>query len=118
MTDRLLVDLRQMGARIYIPNALYLQGQALLGLDQKKAGQKCLQEARAEAEAIASRSSLWPILFSLSQLEDDPAEARALRQQSQEIVETIAGNVENAELRASFLAIPDVATVLEPIPNE
>jgi tetratricopeptide (TPR) repeat protein/transcriptional regulator with XRE-family HTH domain len=118
VTDRLLVDLRRMGVRIYVPNALYLQGQALLGLNQREMGRKCVQEARIEAEAIGSRPSLWPILFSLSQLEDNPAEAQALRQQSQEIVEYIAGNVENAELRASFLALPDVATILEPIPNE
>jgi hypothetical protein len=107
-----------MGVRIYLPNALYLQGQALLGLNQKKTGHKCLQTARIEAEAIGSRPSLWPILFSLSQLEDDPAEAQALHQQSQKIVEYIADNAPTAELKASFLALPNVAAVFEPIRNE
>jgi predicted ATPase/DNA-binding XRE family transcriptional regulator len=112
VTEGLLADLRQMGARSFIPNALYLQGQARLSLSQKKVGRKSLQKGRAEAEAIGSRPSLWPILFSLSQLEDDPAKAQALRQRSRQIVEYIAGNVDKAELRTLFLALPDVRRVL------
>lgn len=112
LTEYLLADLHQMGARIFIPNALHLQGKAWLSLSQKKVGRKSLQKGRAEAEAIGSRPSLWPILFSLSQLEDNPSEAQSLRQQSQEIVEYIAGNVDKAELRTSFLALPDVREVL------
>jgi predicted ATPase/DNA-binding XRE family transcriptional regulator len=113
VTEKLLADLRQMGARIFIPNALYLQGQAWLRINQKKAGSQSLQKGRAEAEAIGSRPSLWPLLFSLSQLEDDPIEAVALRQQSREIIEYIASNTKNAELRTSFLALADVREVLD-----
>jgi len=113
VTDRLLIDLPQMGVRLYIPQVLNLQGQALLGLNQKKAAHKSLQKARAEAETICSRSSLWPILFNLSQIEDDPVEAQALRQQSREIIEYVASNVDDVELRTSFLALPEARAVLD-----
>jgi predicted ATPase/DNA-binding XRE family transcriptional regulator len=112
MCDELLIDLRKMGARMYLPRVLYQQGKALLGLEQGKRGYECLQEARAEAEAIGSRPNLWPILFDLSQLEEDPIEAQALRKRSLEIVEYIAGHTPTAELRASFLSSPWVQPIL------
>ncbi|MCP4210003.1 MAG: AAA family ATPase [Halieaceae bacterium] len=113
VTNGLLIDLRQMGARLHIPSVLYLQGRAWLGLNRRIQGRERLLEARSEAEAIGSRPVLWPILFNLSQLEDNPAKAQVLRQQSQEIVEYIAGNVDDAELQTSFLALPDVRAVLQ-----
>jgi len=112
MSDELLIDLRKMGARMYLPRVLRQRGKALLGLEQRKRGYDCLQEARADAEAIGSRPNLWPILFDLSQLEEDPIKARALRKRSREIVEYIAGHLPTAELRASFLSSPWVQPVL------
>jgi hypothetical protein len=55
---------------------------------------------------------LWQILFALSRLEPDPAEAERMRKLAQEIVEYIAGNVGDTELRASFLGLPEVKAVL------
>jgi hypothetical protein len=104
--------------RLPIPYSLYLQGQALRGLKQDQAARDRLLEARAEAEAIGSRRTLWRILYGLSQLEANPVQAARLRQQAQEIVEYIADHLHQAPLRASFLDLPDVRAVLEPIEPE
>jgi hypothetical protein len=104
----LLAQLRQSGVRSQIPKVLYLQGQACLGLGQVETARERLSQARAEAETIGSRRMLWQILFALSRLETDPTQANRLRQQGQELVETIAGNISDPDLRASFL---DLATI-------
>ena len=112
VTDELLEDLRQMEVREYIPKTLYLQGCALLSLDEKNAARGRLLEARAGATSLGSRPSLWPILVALSQLTDNPVEAQALRQQAREIVEYIAKH-SPAALRRSFLSLPAVRAVLD-----
>ena len=112
MSDGLLDDLRRMGVRMHLPQALYQRGKALLGLRQRRRGYDCLKEARVEAEAIGSRPNLWPILFDLSQLEEDPIVARAMRKRSRKIVNYIAGHSPTAELRASFLSSPWIQPVL------
>ncbi|MEJ2554840.1 MAG: hypothetical protein P8186_01130, partial [Anaerolineae bacterium] len=118
VTDNLSAKLREYRMRSYIPEALYLQAQALRGLGQDEAARNTLLEARAEAEAMNARRPLWPILFSLSQLETDLTKAEHLRQQSQQIVEYIAVHTPTPELRASFLALPDVVAVFEPTSND
>ncbi len=96
-----------------MPDVLHLQGQAMLRLGQESAARDRLLEARAEAEAIGSRWLLWQILFSLSQLETDPTEAQRLRRQAEEIIKYIADHIDDLELRASFLDLPDVQAIVE-----
>jgi tetratricopeptide (TPR) repeat protein len=113
LSGGLLADLHHIGAAMFIPTTLYLQGQALLGLKRQEAGRSCLQEAATGAKAMGARASLWPILFTLSQLADDATEAEALRQEAREIVTAIAQHAPSPELRQSFLKLVDVRAVLE-----
>lgn len=110
VTDDLLATLRQLGMGIYIPQALYLQGQALLALGQAETGRNRLLEAQTEAETIGSRRMLWQILATLAELETDPTEAERLRRQTREIVKYIADHTP-ADWRDSFLALPKVQAV-------
>jgi hypothetical protein len=112
--DTLLTDLRQHGMRAHVPDALYLRGLALQGSGQDRAARKCFLEARATAEALGSRRTLWRILHALGRVEDDSTEAASMRQRAREIVRTIADHIHQAALRASFLNLPDVRAVLEP----
>jgi ATP/maltotriose-dependent transcriptional regulator MalT len=111
IAEEAIVVLRQLGVRIFLPSALYLQGQAWLGLGQPNAARDCWLAARAEAEAIGSRRMLWQILGSLSRLETDPTEAERLRQQAGEIAKYIADHTP-PDLRSSFLALPAVQAIL------
>jgi tetratricopeptide (TPR) repeat protein len=112
VTESLLADLRQSGAQAYIPSTLFLQARALLAQGQDETALERLLEAHTISKAIGSRRMLWQILFALSRLEPDPAEAERMRKLAQEIVEYIAGNVGDTELRASFLGLPEVKAVL------
>lgn len=112
LIDALLAKFQPLIMRPLISEALYLRGQCLVGLSQLDAAQKTLLEARAAAEAVGSRRMLWQILFALSRIETDSGEATRLRQQAQEIVEYIAGNVSDPELRASFLGLTEVQELL------
>jgi predicted ATPase/tRNA A-37 threonylcarbamoyl transferase component Bud32 len=114
--DELLDTLNNYGMRRYLPDGLYLQAQAFRKLGQLETAQARLGEAQAVAEAIGSRRILWRVLFTLSQLEPDPIQAKRLHQQAQEVVEYIADHAP-ADLRASFLALPNVAAIFEPPPR-
>jgi hypothetical protein len=107
-----LETLHQFGLRVYIPEMLYLRGKILREMGETEAAYNTLLEARTEAEAIGSRRLLWQILGTLSQVETDPTEVNCLRQQAQEIVQSIADNIGNPELRASFLGLAEVQEVM------
>ena len=53
------------------------------------------------------------VQYALNQLEDSPVEAENLRQQAQGVVEYIAAHIsaEHADLRRSFLGLPDVRAI-------
>ena len=111
VTAAFLTTLEHHAIRLYRLPALYVRGQALLGHNQPDAARACWQEARAVAEEMQARRWLWPILFALSQLEPDPAQATALRQQTRDIIATISEHTPSG-LRAAFLSLPDVQAVL------
>jgi tetratricopeptide (TPR) repeat protein len=116
--DGVLSAVRSFSVRIFLAQALYVQAQVYLKLGQKGAAQASLQAARVEAIATGSRTDLWPILMSLSQLETDLAEAERLRRQAQAIVESIAAHVSTPDLRASFLSLPEVQAVFDPVTKQ
>jgi tetratricopeptide (TPR) repeat protein len=96
LANEISASIRRVGYRSFIPDVLYLKGRVLLAQDQIDSARPVLEEARAEAEAIGSRRSLWPILIALSEVEarsGDPARAEDLRRRAQEIVEYIADHI-------------------------
>jgi tetratricopeptide (TPR) repeat protein len=107
-----VTELRRFHNRIFfIPDALYLQGQALLALDQPREAYERFLEARAEATEIGSRRTLWKVLATLADIETDPIKAGHLRQQAREIIEYIADHAP-PELHASFLGLQAVQKLL------
>jgi predicted ATPase/DNA-binding XRE family transcriptional regulator len=116
LMDELYTELREAGICYLRPDVLHLRGRALLeqGLTNSDEACETLARARAEAEALGSRRTLWPILISLSEIERQrghAAEAEALRKQAGEIVDYIAHHIGTPELRASFLDLPQVKAV-------
>ncbi|MFN8457607.1 MAG: hypothetical protein U0401_23610 [Anaerolineae bacterium] len=108
LMDELYSDLRHAGLHFLLPDVLHLKERALLKQSLTSAEEACetLGRARAEAEALGSRRSLWPILVTLSELERQcghQTEAEALRKRAGEIVAYIAQHITSLELRTSFL---------------
>jgi tetratricopeptide (TPR) repeat protein len=116
LMDELIAAMHDAGARVYLPEALYLRGQALLAQGHIDTAQAALAEARAEAEAMGARRMLWQILAALAEIESrrgHVAEAENLRAQAREVIAFIADHAGTPDLRTSFLNLPDVRAVLE-----
>jgi tetratricopeptide (TPR) repeat protein len=95
LMDEFVADMRADGVRLFQADALHLKSRALLRQGRTAEAYATLQEARAVAEAITSRRSLWQILAALSHLEQQRGnvnEAQALRQQAREVSAFIAGH--------------------------
>jgi tetratricopeptide (TPR) repeat protein len=113
-----LIDEQPIYARIFpifVPEVLYLKGLALLGLGRTEAARRVLNQARHEARAMGSRRLVWPILVTLSEIEErrgHAARAHTLLCEARSIVQYIAEHIDQAELRASFLGLPQVQAVL------
>ena len=102
--------------RCYLPDVLRTRGEALRGLGRADEALASLVEARSEAERQGSRRSLWPVLATLAELEeerDNPAEANSLRREARGVIEYIADHADASGLREPFTSTPRVRAVLE-----
>ncbi len=110
LIDPLLDRMLQIKMRAFVPEALYLKGQALLGQGKTDRALEAWREARAEAEAMGSRRMLWQILAASSKIEaqcGNEAQAAELRSRALEIIGYIAEH-SPPEMRDSFLELPSV----------
>jgi tetratricopeptide (TPR) repeat protein/class 3 adenylate cyclase len=112
LAESVLAELRQSGLWAHIPAALFLLGRALLALGQAEAARSRLLEAKDAADIIGSRRLLWPVLATLSQIEADPVAAQRFHDQARSIIGYILDHISEADLRASFLDLPQVQAVL------
>lgn len=112
--DDLVERLQNFGMRLLLPEALYLQGKVLQLMQQDRLAFSKFLEARAEAEAINSRRTIWRILAALSQLEKDPSLASQRRKEARAVIEWISTHFEpqHTHLREAFLSQADVQTVM------
>ncbi|HLF27559.1 MAG TPA: hypothetical protein VJG32_14590 [Anaerolineae bacterium] len=111
LMEELLTHLRNIGVQTFVADALHLKGRAFQAQGEVDRAYATLAEGRAQAESLGSRRSLWPILVALSEVEaqrGNRMEAQALRDQARAIIEYIAGHIQAPDLRASFLARPDL----------
>ncbi|MBI3361963.1 MAG: AAA family ATPase, partial [Chloroflexi bacterium] len=111
MMNDLIAHTHKTHLRALRPDALHLKARALLAQDDPDEAYQTLMPARAEAEALGSRLSLWPVLMALSDIEarrGNRDAMLALRREAAEIIGYIAGHISDADLRASFLAQPHV----------
>ncbi len=110
LIDTLLDRMHRIKMRAFVPEALYLKGQAFLGQGKTDRALKAWREARAEAEAMGSRRMLWQILAASSKIEaqcGNEAQAAELRSRALEIIGYIAEH-SPPEMRDSFLELPSV----------
>jgi tetratricopeptide (TPR) repeat protein len=108
--------LRESGTRLFLTDALLLQGQALLAAGRRAEAEAALGMAQAEAEALGSRRTLWQVLAERARLADADgaqAEAAALWRQAGEIVAYIAVHAGSEALADSFRARAEVREIIE-----
>src|SRR5574341_90006 len=115
LTDQGLAMMRQVGARIYLPDVLYLRGQAFAQQGKVDEALEALREARTSAESINARRILWQILAAMSDLEmqrGDAASAETWRAAACAVIQFIAEHTPD-DVRDSFLRLPQVRAVLQ-----
>ncbi|MCH7587867.1 MAG: hypothetical protein IIC78_07515 [Chloroflexi bacterium] len=74
-----------------------------------------MEEARAEAHSLNLNRVLWQILAQMADIEatrGNKVKAASLLQQARSVIQVIADNIAQDDLRASFLALPEVGKVL------
>ncbi len=124
--DQLLAHLETTQTRAFIPDALYLKGQALSALERIDEACEVLSQARAKAETLGSRRLLWPTLAALAEIEagrGNTSEAQRYRQHAREVIAYIADHcppdpsalpaVAGQSLRDSFLGLSSVRKALD-----
>ena len=114
VVGQLLARLNETSARVYLPEALFIQAQSMLAASRPDEARGVLLEARKEAEGLGSRRNLWRILFALSQIEaqrGNEGGASELKSHAREIVGYIAEH-SPPELRESFLNLPEVRELI------
>lgn len=117
--ESLIGRMRQAGARLYLPEALFVHGIALLALNEPESARDVFMEAKRVGEKTGAQRMLWQILWELSRLETsagNSSDAILYRAQAQEIVGVIAGH-SPPDVRASFLALPEVRAVSQHSPS-
>jgi class 3 adenylate cyclase/tetratricopeptide (TPR) repeat protein len=115
IADSVLEWLRRLDIRPFIPAALLLKGKSLLSGGGPAEAETALLEARSEAERLGFRTILWRIdteLGGLSAADGDATRTTELRGEAGSVIEQIAESIDDTELRASFLALPDVRAAL------
>ena len=99
-----------------VTDALLVHARAHMARHELDRAEETLKRARAIAERVSSRQTLWQILLEQSRIADtrgQAAQAKALRDQARGVVDYIADHIGDAELKASFLALPDVRATVE-----
>jgi tetratricopeptide (TPR) repeat protein len=90
--DTLLGKLDDSGARYFLPDALHLKATSLRKQGGGEEALDMLREARAIAEQIESKITLWRILAELGDVDA-----------SREVVDSIAAEIADSELHRTFL---------------
>ena len=104
------------GIAYRVADAFLVQARAWLAQRELDRADETLKPARALAEHLPSRQTLWQILLEQSRIADargDLAQSKTLRDRSRDIVNYIVDHIGDADLHASFLALPDVRQVMD-----
>ncbi|MEZ4771471.1 MAG: tetratricopeptide repeat protein, partial [Caldilineales bacterium] len=94
-------------------DARLFAGRALVQLGRITEAREQLSTARAQALSIGQRRILWQVLPPLADLTPDASTADALRAEAAEMMANIRDRLPTEELRAGFLALPDVRRTLD-----
>ncbi|MEM7346451.1 MAG: hypothetical protein AAF485_19595 [Chloroflexota bacterium] len=104
-----------LGARVFRKDVLYLKGCLLLRQQNLDEAARTLNASYQESKALKARYLLWQILFELGQVEllqNQLDTAHNYFEEARSVINNIALNIEDPNLRASFLGLPNVQAVL------
>lgn len=109
--DQFIATIQRSGVRLGLADAYFYKGQALLAQGKIEAAYQALNQARTEADDLGSRRIGWQILATLAEIEtqrSNSTAATSLRHEALATLEYIIEHIPEGELRASFMALPEV----------
>jgi tetratricopeptide (TPR) repeat protein len=112
IADSVVEGVRKFKIGQYLPEALFLQGQARQMNGELVLAREAFAAARLAAEALGSRRLLWQIFAALAETEPDEQKAAAFKAQARETVQFIADHITNPEFRSSFTQMEGVSAIL------
>jgi predicted ATPase len=112
IAEPLVENIRKFKINQYLPEALFLMGQAHLMNGEQDLAKAAFEQARMAAEALGSRRLLWQILAALAGVESDEGKSAALKSQAREIIHFIADHINDDEMRSQFLQSESVSALL------
>ena len=101
--EPVLENIQQFKINPYWSEALFLIGQAHLMNGGENSAKAAFEQARLVAETLGSRWLMWQILAALAGDESEEGESSALRSQAREIIQFIADQIHEDEMRSQFL---------------
>jgi tetratricopeptide (TPR) repeat protein len=110
LADALLEEVTPL-IRLNIPLVLQRRASALIGLNRIDEAHQILTQACSLAEEMDSRHHLWSIYIDLAEVNvclEHNDEAETFRQKAREIIEVIADDLQEIDLKDSFLEQPRV----------
>jgi hypothetical protein len=115
LADQVSEALRAASTRLFLVDMIMLRARALWAAGRAAEAEAAWEAARAEAEALGSRRSLWSILAALARLAEgrgEQATAADLWRQAADIVDYIAAHAGSAALAETFRGRAEVREVL------
>ena len=111
-----LLNLRDVGVRLFVPDSLLILGRAHMALGQIVEAQAAIQEAQAEAEAMQLNWFLWNIYAFRAEVEKAAGQVGLSENylaQARKTVEYIVDQIEEDDLKESFLSRPDIQLLMD-----
>ena len=110
--DAMLRRMAALGVRAMRADLLTIRGRALAGLGRDDEAAAEWRAALIEAREQGSRRAEWPALVRLVEVEGDAARVESYRQEAAVVLRFILDHLDDDELRAAFLLLPDVGTLI------
>jgi ATP/maltotriose-dependent transcriptional regulator MalT len=110
--DPIVKDSQQSKVGQYLPEALFLKGQAYLRNGEEDVAKAAFEQARLSAETMGSRRLLWQILAALAGVEPDGEKSIAWKDQARENIRFIADHIHEDAIRSQFLQSEGVNAVM------
>jgi hypothetical protein len=107
--------LQPRNLRMYIPDFLYFQARALIGLDQREQASEVLEMAVAILQETEGRWQLWEIaalLADLAKARGDTLAVLRWQDTARTTIDAIAREISDLALRDTFLGQPKVTEIL------
>ena len=114
--DQFITTIQRGGVRLGLADAYFYKGRALLAQGKIEAAYQAFGQARTETDDLGSRRIGWQILATLAEIETQRSNsiaATSLRQEARTTLDFIIKHVPEGELRASYMALPEVRRFLD-----